>query len=386
MKVMLVHNCYGKFSGEEAVVNTQKDILKKNGVDVCTYTRSSDEIDKMVLGKFRAFFSGIYNPMSAVKFKNFLVDELPDIVHIHNLFPLISPSIIDVCKRMGIPVVMTLHNFRLICPNGLLFNKGQICEKCAGGKEWNCILNNCEHSLPKSIGYALRNWVARVLKIYISSVDGFIALSEFQKKKLSENGIPGEKISVIPNAFHGNATECDGNGGLGDYVLYLGRFSEEKGIDVMLRAAEILPDVKFKLLGNGYEDYLGYSFDNVDMPGFKQGAELKEIIQNARVMIMSSICYEGFPMSLLDAMSNSKAVVVPDIGAFTEIINNGNFGYLFRSGDPNDMAEKIKFLYNNSKICEEMGRAAKSALRDKYSEQVYFSALIALYKKFNKQS
>ena len=380
MRILLVHNKYGKLSGEETVMFGQAEILRKNGHNVYLYTRSSEEISKMFLGKARSFFSGIYNPFSAKKFKKYIIETNPDIVHVHNLFPLISPSVIKVCKKMNIPVAMTLHNFRLVCPNGLFFTHGHVCEKCSKGKEWNCILNNCEHSFPKSVGYALRNWVARKLKLYTNMIDCFIALSQFQKCKLSENGIPKDRICVIPNMYSGDLPEDNKSLLPGDYVLYLGRFSEEKGIDTILQTAMLLPNIKFKLLGNGYEKYLSKKPPNVDMPGFIDGAELNKIITKSRIMVMASSCYEGFPMSLLDAMSKSKAVVVPDIGAFTEIINNGKFGVLFKSGDAKDMAKKVKYLYNKLELCREMGQAGKLALQKKYSDKVYYESLIIQYK------
>ena len=170
MKILFIHNKYAKFSGEEAVVESQIKLLRDNGHQVITYFRCSEELEHMSNAKIKAFLSAFHNPNSVKEIKKILEKEKPDLVHIHNLYPLISPAILPAIKEKGIPIVMTVHNYRLLCPNGLFFSNGKICEKCTGaGKEINCIINNCEGSLFKSTGYALRNFWARTKKYYLGS-------------------------------------------------------------------------------------------------------------------------------------------------------------------------------------------------------------------------
>ena len=210
MKILLIHNKYGKFSGEEAVVESQIKLLNANGHHVITYFRSSEELEAMPNGKLKAFFNAFYNPKSISAIKALITTEKPDLVHIHNLYPLISPTILPVIKKMGIPIVMTVHNYRLLCPNGLFFNKGEICEKCTGAlKELNCITNNCERSLFKSSGYAARNFWARKKDYYLNNVDLFLCLTEFQKKKLVTNGFNKEKCDVLPNFYNKEINDLD---------------------------------------------------------------------------------------------------------------------------------------------------------------------------------
>ena len=199
MKICLVHNEYGKFSGEEAVVAQQRDLLKGRGHDVRMFTRSSADISDTLSGKAHAFFSGIYSRSSRKIFCRELESFTPDLIHIHNLFPLISPSILPECRTTGIPVVMTLHNFRLICPNALLFSHHEICRKCLGGREWHCVLRNCEGSLSKSLGYALRTAVSRQFRWFFDNVDVFICLTEFQRQIYISQGFPPDRCVVIPN-------------------------------------------------------------------------------------------------------------------------------------------------------------------------------------------
>ena len=161
MNIVSVHNAYAKFSGEEAVVQNIRRLLEENGHKVFPFMRSSAEIPRMWLGNERAFFSGIYSWSSKNALRRCLEEFKPDIVHVQNVFPLISPSVLGECRRFGVPVVMTTHNFRLICPNGLFMTDGEVCEKCSGGREYWCVLRNCQRNLFKSFGYALRNYVSR---------------------------------------------------------------------------------------------------------------------------------------------------------------------------------------------------------------------------------
>ncbi len=199
MKILLIHNQYAKLSGEEVVVKSIENVLRQNDHDVSCYFRSSAELEKMPFGKTRAFFSGIYSFYSRKALKILLSTKQPDIIHIHNLYPLISPSILTECREAGIPVIMTVHNYRLICPNGLFMVRGRICEKCAGGNEYWCIFKNCEGSLFKSTGYALRNWFARMNNFYVNAVSIYVCLTNFQKGKMVKEGFPEDRIEIIPN-------------------------------------------------------------------------------------------------------------------------------------------------------------------------------------------
>ena len=201
--------------------------------------------------------------------------ERPDVVNVHNLYPFISPAALRECRRAGVPVIMTVHNFRLICPTGLFMRNGTPCELCLErGNEWGCVRYNCEHSLPKSLAYAARNALARLRRHYLDCVDRFACITDFQRQKLIQAGFPAEKIVVIPNSIEvdnidnegsfRNADEADQinkytsaeknskfsilNSKL-DYVAFCGRLSAEKGIDLILEAARRNPDIPFRLAG-----------------------------------------------------------------------------------------------------------------------------------------
>jgi glycosyltransferase involved in cell wall biosynthesis len=372
LKIAIVHNTYVILGGEDVVVRNQCDLLQQQGHEVALFVRSSADIAPNIFGKLRAFISGIYNPSIVSCFRKFLYKEKPDIVHIHNLFPLISPAILPECRRAGIPVVMTVHNYRLICPNGLFFRNGFICEECSGGNEWHCVKNNCEGSYFKSIGYALRNAVARWRRLYMKYVSAYIAMTNFQKRKLVENGFTAEQVNVLGNTKPGALGKVKESG---KYVAYLGRMSAEKGIDQILSVARLLPDVLFRLAGKGSISKLP---PNIELVGHQSGRELEQFISNSKFGIMASVCYEGFPMVLLDFMSASKPCIVPNLGGIPEVIGYEE-SLLFSPGNIEEFAQKIYKLWENKEICTLMGKKALHRFNMYYSQEVYYSRLISLY-------
>ena len=381
MRICIVHNEYGKFSGEEVVVSGQKKLLSNNGHDVICFERSSAEIPQMLLGKLRAFLSGIYSFFSRRQIRKLLKKYKPDIVHIHNLFPLISPSILPECKRTKTPVVMTVHNYRLICPSGLFMNRGRICEKCSGGHEHWCILRNCEKNLFKSTGYALRNYIARKLRLFLDNVDIFICLTEFQKAKLVTEGFPADRCVVIPNMVELNSADFSFNPG--DYVGFAGRVSYEKGITTLLEAAKKCPDIKVKAAGKckGMTQQLKASLSNVDFVGHISAAALLEFYSHCRIVVLPSICYEGFPNTIIEAMFCGKPVICSRIGGLSKIVDEGVNGLLFEPGNADDLAEKISYLWSKPDLCKKMGQAGREKALNEYSPLKYYEKLMNAYQK-----
>jgi glycosyltransferase involved in cell wall biosynthesis len=383
LKILIIHNHYSKFSGEEAVVEAQMKLLEESGHRVITYFRKSAEIENMSLGKIKSFCSALYNPRSLKEIKHLLFVEQPDIVHVHNLFPLISPAILPVIKKAGIPIVMTVHNYRLICPNGLFFSQGKICEACVGkGKEWNCIRKNCESSHFKSMGYALRNWWARKQKYYLKYVDAFACLTNFQKDKLISNGFAANKMFVIPNMYSGKANESKriSISKAEKYIAFAGRISPEKGIDLLYEAAKLLPHVSFKLAGGIREDYqLPEKPENVELVGMLKADQLNDFYKNAYAYVLSSIWYEGFPMVFPEAMNYSLPIIAPNMAGFPEVVEHENNGLLFDPGNVQDLAQKIESLWNNPQKAKAFGEAGHQKLQANYTPEQYSTNLQHLY-------
>ncbi|WP_456376526.1 glycosyltransferase family 4 protein [Lutibacter sp.] len=387
MKILLIHNKYGKFSGEEAVVESQIKLLRANGHQVITYFRSSEELEEMPNGKLKAFFSAFFNPNSITDVKELIRKVKPNLVHIHNLYPLISPAILPVIKKMGFPIAMTVHNYRLLCPNGLFFNKGEICEKCIGtGKELNCIINNCEGSILKSTGYALRNFWARTRNYYKYNVDSFLCLTEFQKNKLVVNGFSAAKCRVIPNFYNKEIKKLEIDSSKRNYVAFAGRLSPEKGIRDLLEAARKLPNIPFKLAGGvreGYLDELDIP-ENVTLVGMLNAREFSDFYKNARFFILTSICYEGFPMVFPEAMAHQLPIIAPNMAGYPEIVEENKNGLLFNPGNTKALASAIQELWDNHKRCKEMGENGFKKVKKQYSANAYYQKLISAYQRLLK--
>lgn len=382
MKILVIHNKYGKFSGEEAYVESQINVLRAYGHQVSTYFRSSEEIDKMTLGKVKAFTTALYNRKSIKQLTDLIRMEAPDVVHIHNLYPLISPAILPVIKKMGIPIVMTIHNYRLLCPNGLFYTKGAICEKCTGkAKEFHCITNNCEGSIFKSTGYALRNFWARKKKYYLDHVDAFLCLTQFQKNKMIINGYPVYKCKVLPSFYSKEIKDIEYNIQNRKYVAFVGRISPEKGIPLLLQVARNLPEIAFQIAGNarpGYLDQLNIP-KNVIFKGMLNEENLTTLYSNARFLVMTSSCYEGFPMVLLEAMAHKLPVIAPNLAGNPEILEENVNGLLFQPGSERSLKAVIKKLWNDQELSKKLSKKSVEKIQNKFGTKLYVNKLEKVY-------
>jgi glycosyltransferase involved in cell wall biosynthesis len=378
MKTLIIHNAYGKYSGEEAVVDAQRTLLEHHGHEVLLYSRSSGEIGG-ISGQINAFISGFHNTTSLKGIREIMKTFKPDIVHIHNLYPLISPSILPEIRKRGIPIVMTVHNYRLICPNGLFYTHGEICEQCAGGHELMCIGRNCEGSLFKSTGYALRNLYARVNRFYLDNIDAYLCLTRFQQIKLIENGFPPERCFVLPNftipvpAPEKSYTPL--------FAIFAGRLNSQKGFDILTEAAALTPGVKIKAAGEGDPAWLKRLSipPNLELAGKLDKYTMGVSMQQASFLVFTSNSYEGFPMVFLEAMQHGLPIIAPRLAGFPEIIDDGVNGLLFNPGDAADLAEKMQRLWDDPELCLLLGAAGRRKLESEYSEEKYYERLMNIY-------
>lgn len=387
MKILVVHNEYGKRSGEEAVVEEMERIFAGMGCEVRRLRMTTADSRDSLGGKVRAFVSGVYCPSGVRAMRDALRRHKPDVVNVHNLYPFISPAALRECRKAGVRVVMTVHNYRLLCPTGLFMREGAPCELCLErGDEWACLRYNCEGSWPKTIAYAARNAVARLRRHYLDCVDVFACITEFQRRKLVEGGIPEERTVLIPNAIAlkeecenvdeggmatGEALNGEGNGA---YVGYVGRLSREKGIDLILEAARRNPDVPFKLAGSVSDPGLLENLPaNVELAGFVAGSELDRFYDGARFLVMASRWYEGFPMSILEAGAHGKCMVCPAHGGFVEVITQGeetgSIGELFTPGDASALSSVVRRMWDDKERCKEYGARAREAVKARYSRE-----------------
>ena len=381
MRVVYVHNEYGKFSGEEAAVDRISELLKNHGHEVIRFNRKSSEIPNMGFGKILAFFSGIYSRGSRKQMCKIIQGYQPDIIQVQNLYPLISPSVLLEANQHNIPLVMRCANYRLICPNGLLMTNGQICEKCSGGREWWCLFRNCEGNQFKSFGYALRNYVARKRRYFLDNVTIYYAQTEFQRRRLIQEDFPADRFFVIPNMV--NPDGIDVSEKLGRYVGYAGRISPEKGVPTLMEAGKQCGDILFKAAGSfdRMSNLPREAPENFEFCGHLNKEQLGGFYTNSRIVVLCSICYEGFPSVLVEAMLHGKPVICSCIGGLPEIVDDGVTGLLFEPGNVDDLVKKIQYLWDRPDLCREMGQAGREKALREYSPERYYERLMAVYRK-----
>jgi glycosyltransferase involved in cell wall biosynthesis len=404
LTITIVHNAYGKVSGEEIVIDNLAALLEARGVKVQKFWRDSEAIEGRRLGKIPAFFSGIHNPFSRKAFGQFLRKTRPDVVHIHNLYPLISPSILPECTAQGIPVVMTVHNFRLVCPSGLLLSHGEVCHRCLEGREYWCVLRNCENDIFKSTGYALRTAAARILRQYYDHVNHFICLTHFQRDILVKEGLPPDKVSVLanplsftsntkntPNAINAinptNAMNAINNKVINAYVAYVGRISPEKDVLTLIEAARQLGDFPFKFAGSYQRlpEVIKQKPGNCEFLGQLDTEDIVQFYHNARMVVFATLCYEGFPTVLLEAMSHGLPVICSRIGGLPEIVDDGITGLLYEPGNADELADRIRALWQNPALCQKLGEAGLRKVREDYAAERLLDQMIKIYEKVIKK-
>ncbi len=381
MKILMIHNKYQQKGGEDFVFENEFNLLQKYGhtVDILIFDNNQikSAIDKLKIGLF-----SIYNPESAKILEDKINSFKPDIIHVHNFFPIASPSIFFTAKKNDIPIVMTLHNYRLICPNALLFRNGNICEECINKVfPYRGIIYKCyRDSFMQTLSLSLVTSIHRYIKTWHSKVDKFITLTNFQKNKFlsSSINIPKKKFVVKPNF-----SEDFGEGyqNREDYFLYVGRLSQGKGVLTMLKAFD---GTNFNLIivGDGIfkNEVIKYKEKNKNIKylGFKLKKEIIELMKKTKALIFTSEWYEGLPMVLVEALSTGTPVITSNIGSQAEIVKDKHLGMHFNTGDFIDLRKKIaEFLKINDK---RFYQNARNEYLEKYTPEKNYEKLLSIYK------
>jgi len=379
MKVMQVHNRYRLRGGEDAVVDNTLEGLRRHGHDAVLFSKDSDDIPDGLRGKLKATFGAVWSTSARAEMVAALEGEKPDVIHVHNVYPLLSPSVLAAAQSMAIPVVMTCHNYRLSCPIGVHFQGGAICERCRGGHEYWCLIQNCRDNRLESAAYALRNGLSRRFNLFEKNIDKFMCISAFLKDYLVESGLPAEKCCVVPNMIP--IPETGIQAGDGQFVAFLGRFSEEKGIETLLEAAALAPEIPVRLGGSGpLEKALRLAAPpNVRFEGMMARDQLAAFYRKARCTVVPSVWYETFGLVAVEAMSHGLPVIASRIGGLAELVADGETGLQFPAGDAAALAEHMRTLWNNPARATAMGQAARQRVMEEYSEDRYIERLVDVY-------
>lgn len=340
--------------------------------------------------KIREALGLVYSSEARRNIERLIADTKPDIAHAHNIYHQLSPSILMALQRAGVPTVLTLHDGKLLCANMLFLTHGRVCEKCAGRRFYNAVINRCvKDSIPSSALCFIEETVHRTFKMYERNVDLFITPSRFLKQKLVEHGrLSEESIEVLPNYADTKSIQPDFNPG--NYGLFVGRLEPLKGIMTLLRACAEAPGLEMRLAGRGPMLEEGERFaeseglDKVKFLGFQTGEALSRLFREARFVVLPSECYENCPMAILEAFSAGKPVIASRTGGIPELIEDSVDGLLFEPGDAQGLAACIRRLVINPALTEAMGRKGRAKVEERFTMQAYVERLLCIYGRMTK--
>ncbi len=383
MRILVVHNSYQHRGGEDSVVEAEIVLLQSRGHAVETYTRSNHDVPGMTplaVAQQTLWSSRTTHDVAA------LIDRFkPDIIHVHNTFPLISPSLYWAAERAGVPVVQTLHNFRLMCLNGLFLREGKVCEDCMGRLPWRGVVRRCYRGSTAASGVlAGMLTLHRGLGTYRNKVTRYIALNEFCRGKFIEGGLPAERVVVKPNFVDWAETFPHPNplpGGEGERkgLLFVGRLSVEKGVATLAQAMALLADAQLRVAGDGPEAGVLDGVACVTRLGSLPGEAVRQEMSRAAALVVPSISYETFGLVIIEAFACGTPVIASRIGALAELVTDGITGLLFEPGNAEDLADKMTWAQQNPNAMATMGRNARKLYESEFTAERNYQQLMTIY-------
>jgi len=385
MKVLLGHNFYRSSapSGEDGVYRNERKLLEDNGVEIIAYEKFNDDLDDSTLAKrIKIALDGAWSSQSYQELTALIKSSKPDVVHFHSLFPQISPSAYAACYDSGVPVVHTLHNYRPICPGAMLIRDGKPCEDCVGTNLLPSLQHKCYRDSLLATGanawQITRNrWAGTYQK-----VNKYIALTEFAASRYVKAGFDKDSLVVKPNFLPSKSTVSRDTEST--YAVYVGRLSEEKGVRTLLNAWVKTGGLSLKVLGDGplrneLELFAKEKGLNVEFLGFMPNDQALDVIANAKLQIIPSEWYEGFPMVVLEAYALGVPLVISRIGSLEEVVQEGKTGLKFTPGDEDDLAEKVNDLISDESLLSKMKANAQELFKNNYTADANFKMLMAIY-------
>ncbi len=379
MKVLLCHNFYQHPGGEDQVFADEATLLETHGHQVVRYTVHNDKIEEM--SRASAACRTLFSRQSYQQVRRLIRRERPQLLHATNTFPLISPAVYYAAQAEGVKVVQSLHNYRLLCPNGLLLRNGAACESCIGRRlAWPAIVNKCyRNSRAGSAVVAGMLLAHRTLGTWTTAVDRYIALTEFARQKFIDGGLPAAKISVKPNFVQSNPSI--GNGSRGD-VLFVGRLSPEKGLETLLDAwRHVRSPLELRIVGDGplrpQVEAAVASDPRIHWLGRLPNDQVLTAIGAAGVVVCPSHCYETFGRTVIEAYAKGTPVAVTSHGAMNELVVDGQTGVTFEPGQPQALAKAVKRLLASDRMA--MRRAARSQFEQHYQAETNYQMLLQIY-------
>ena len=379
MRVLHILNNHRHGGGSDNSWAETIRLSRASGIDIEIFSRTSKDLSSSLRDKARAALSGVYAPNTIREAADTVTRFRPDLVHTHELYPLISPWVIRRVARMGVPVVHTVDDYRLTCPVATHFQHGTICHRCAGGREYWAVLNNCRDNRAESVAYAVRNAVARRFDLYRGYVSEFITQTEFGRQWLVRdvNVDPG-RITVNACAVEVSPTPADP--GQGNYIGYAGRFVAEKGVEMLVEAAR-RTGLPLRLAGNAATHPAIRPGDPVECVLTPTRESLMQFYRGARFLVAPSLWYETFGLVAAEAMAQGVPVLVSRIGALQNVLVDNVTGLLFEPGSVDDLSAQMSRLWNAPDLCRQLGLAARAHVRNEFSGEAHMRCLTAAYER-----
>ncbi len=400
LKILTANKFFWRKGGAEAVFFNTAELLERMGHRIVHFSMKHpknlassfalyfvdfadyDQIDG-ALTKMRAAKNAVYNAEARRKIERLIDEEKPELAHVHNVHHQLSPSILFALKSRGVPVVMTLHDFKLICPSALLMSGGRPCELCVGNRYYNALFKRCvKGSLGTSLVACVEAYANRLHRAFVKGVASFIAPSRFLKDKMVRAGFDDQRIIHLPNFVYPEryAPVFKGDRKL----VYCGRLSREKGLPTLLRAVTGT-SVRVDIIGEGPEErdlkesIQRFGLENVALKGYLSGDRLIEVVSEASAVVVPSECFENCPMSILEAFALGKPVIGAKIGGIPELVSHGTDGFLFEPGNAADLRSAISRIVENPRLSGEMGRRGREKVERYYGPGVHYERLMDVY-------
>ena len=381
MKILAVHNRYQRPGGEDQVFVDETALLETRNHRVLRYEVHNDQVkqvNRLTLAKDTVWNTSAYRELGAL-----IRRERPHVVHFHNTLPLVSPAGYYAARAEGVPVIQTLHNYRLLCPVALFFRDGRVCEDCMGkAVPWPGVVHRCYRGSRAASGViATMLTVHRALRTWTEMVDVYVALTEFARDKFIEGGLPAGKIVVKPNFVAPDPGQGPGGGG---YALFVGRLAPEKGTGTMLAAWDRLGTrIPLKIVGDGpLRDRVVEAAarqSNVEWLGHRPVEDVHALMGKADMLVFPSEWYETFGRVAVEAFAAGTPVIAANIGAVAELVEHGRTGLKFRPGDPEDLVTQVEWALSHSAELRSMREEVRAEFEAKYTAERNYRALMEIY-------
>jgi glycosyltransferase involved in cell wall biosynthesis len=384
LRILRVHNFYQQPGGEDQCFSAEVSLLRAHGHEVFVYTVHNDQIKEM--NRFRLAGRTLWNSETYWSVRRIIREHRFKVMHCNNTFPLLSPAIYHAAKIEGAAVVLTLHNYRLLCLNAYFLSRyGQVCEDCLDQSfAWHGVIRACyRQSRAASLVTACMLAFHRLLGTWQSQVDAHITLNEFGRNKFIKGGIPKDRVFIKPNFIWpdpGFSLES------GSFALFVGRLSPEKGLFTMLQAWQRLDGIPLRIVGDGplRKEVQAYVENNrlsaIEFMGYQDHDHIFSILKRARFLVFPSTWYECSPVIINEAFACGVPVVASRLGAMAEIIADGRTGLHFSAGDPDDPAKKVEWAWTHPGRMAEMGLQARKEYEQKYTAERNYEMLMEIYK------